>query len=74
MKTTPKISRNTRITARGKEPVPDVQIISETESESEESERFLRLRSAYDSVKTRLLESEAEAEGQSNHNTLSHAL
>ena len=38
------------------------------ESESEESERFhlfrlRRLRSAYDLVKTRLSESEAEAEG-----------
>ena len=46
--------------------------ISATESESEESERFhffrlrlgpRRLRSAYDLVKTRLSESEAEAEG-----------
>ena len=38
-----------------------------TESESEESERFhffrLRLRSAYDLVKTRLSETEAEVEG-----------
>ena len=38
-------------------------VISATESELEESERFHRLRSAYDPVKTRLLESEAEAEG-----------
>ena len=47
-------------------------VISATESESEESERFhffrlrlrlRRLRSAYDLVKTRLSESEEEAEG-----------
>ena len=47
-------------------------VISATESESEESERFhffrlrlqfRRLRSAYDLVKTRLSDSEAEAEG-----------
>ena len=46
--------------------------MSATESESEESERFhffplrsrlRRLRSAYDPVKTRFSESEAEAEG-----------
>ena len=48
------------------------RVISATESDSEESERFhffrlrlllRRLCSAYDQVKTRLLESEAEAEG-----------
>ena len=43
-------------------------VISATESESEESERFhffrlRRLRSPYDLVKTRLSESEAEVEG-----------
>ena len=51
--------------------------------ESEESERFLflpallmtpSLRSAYDLVKTRLSESEAEAEGKLNHNISSHVL
>ena len=53
------------------------EVISATESESAESERFhffrlrlrlRRLRSAYDLVKTRLSESEAEAEGWTNHN------
>ena len=43
-------------------------VISETESETEESERFhffrlRRLRFPYDLVKTRLSESEAEVEG-----------
>ena len=43
-------------------------VIRATDSDSEESERFhffrlRRLRSAYDLVKTRLSESEAEAEG-----------
>ena len=33
-----------------------------------------RLRSAYDLVKTRLSESEEEAEGLANHNAGSHAL
>ena len=51
--------------------------------ESEESERFLflpallmtpSLRSSYDLVKTRLSESEAEAEGKINHNISSHVL
>ena len=51
--------------------------------ESEGSERFLflpallmtpSLRSAYDLVKTRLSESEAEAEGNLNHNISSHVL
>ena len=51
--------------------------------ESEESERFLflpallmtpSLRSAYDLVKTRLSESDAEAEGKLNHNISSHVL
>ena len=47
-------------------------VISSTESESEESECFhffrfrLRLRRLYDLVKTRLLESEAEAEEPAN--------
>ena len=52
-------------------------VISSTESESEESERFHflatllitpLLRSAYDLVKAKLSESEAEAEGEVNHN------
>ena len=51
--------------------------------ESEESERFLflpaplmtpSLRFAYDLVKTRLSESEAEAEAKFNHNISSHVL
>ena len=51
--------------------------------ESEESERFLflpaplitpSLRSAYDLVKTRLSESEVEAEGKFNLNISSHVL
>ena len=51
--------------------------------ESEESERFLfllaplmtpSLHSAYDLVKTRLSEAEAEAEGKFNHNISSHSL
>ena len=50
--------------------------------ESEESERFLfllaplmtpSLLSAYDLVKTRLSETEAEAEGKFNHNISSHS-
>ena len=50
--------------------------------ESEESERFLfllaplmtpSLFSAYDLVKTRLSEAEAEAEGKFNHNISSHS-
>ena len=50
--------------------------------ESEESERFLfllaplmtpSLRSAYDLVKTRLSEAEAEAEGKFNRNISSHS-
>ena len=50
--------------------------------ESEESERFLfllaplmtpSLLSAYDLVKTRLSEAEAEAEGKFNHNISSHS-
>ena len=50
--------------------------------ESEESERFLfhlaplmtpSLRSAYDLLKTRLSEAEAEAEGKFNHNISSHS-
>ena len=36
--------------------------------------RLRRLRSAYDLVKTRLSESEAETEGYANQNALSHAL
>ena len=50
--------------------------------ESEESERFLfhlaplvtpSLRSAYDLLKTRLSEAEAEPEGKFNHNISSHS-
>ena len=36
--------------------------------------RLRRLRSSYDLVKTRLSESEAEAEGETNHDACSHAL
>ena len=52
-------------------------MISAPDSESEELERFhffrLRLRSAYDLVKTRLSEPEAEAEGETNPDARSHA-
>ena len=55
-------------------------LISSTESESEESERlaissdFVYDSVAYDPVKTRLLESEAEAEEPTNRNSRNRTL